>query len=194
MREASGDGKVHEGHFGFHPDSKLGRDYLDDHDWCVQYALENRKAMVAAVVESIQQFLGGNAEWEHLINRSHNHVEKFGEWYIHRKGATHAEFGMKGVIPGNMRDGSFIVRGLGNPDSLMSSSHGAGRLMSRTKAKAELDAEAFVKDMDGIVSDAGVKRLDEAPGAYKDIFEVMEQQKELVETIHVVKPILNVKG
>ena len=194
MREASGDGKVREGHFGFAPESNIGQDYLRDHDWCVQYALENRQAMITAVVESVQQFLGGAAEWEHLINRSHNHVEKFGQWYIHRKGATHAEFGMKGVIPGNMRDGSFIVRGLGNPDSLMSSSHGAGRLMSRTKAKAELNEVEFVEQMKDIVSDAGVKRLDEAPGAYKDIFEVMDQQKELVETIHLVKPILNVKG
>ncbi|GAG05307.1 unnamed protein product, partial [marine sediment metagenome] len=79
MRNASGDGKVREGHFGFHPESGIGQEYIKDHDWCVQYALENRKAMITAVVESMQQFLSGRGQWGQLINRSHNHVEKFGE-------------------------------------------------------------------------------------------------------------------
>jgi len=78
-----------------------------------------------------------------LINRNHNHAELKDNYIIHRKGATHAEKGMYGVIPGNMRDGSFIVKGKGNPDSMCSSSHGAGRVLSRRKAKETLNLEEF---------------------------------------------------
>jgi tRNA-splicing ligase RtcB len=101
---------------------------------------------------------------------------------------------MKGVIPGNMRDGSFIVVGKGNPDSLNSSSHGAGRAMSRTKAKKVINMETFRKQMSGITSKVTGSTLDEAPDAYKDIFEIMELQKDLVDITHHLKPMINVKG
>ena len=141
-----------------------------------------------------QQPLGTMLNLDKRINRNHNHAELKDGYVIHRKGATHAESGMMGVIPGNMRDGSFIVRGKGNPDSLQSSSHGAGRVLSRKKAKATLDLEEFKSETAKLVTNHTDAMLDEAPKAYKDIFEVMELQKDLVEVVDRVIPILNIKG
>ena len=140
-----------------------------------------------------------------LINRNHNHAERKlevgptgsltgRELWIHRKGATHAEDGMLGVIPGNMRDGSFIVRGKGNPASLYSSSHGAGRVLSRSAAKERLVMEDFEKTMEGIQAKVTRGTLDESPFAYKSIFEVMDNQRDLVEVVHHIRPIINIKG
>lgn len=106
----------------------------------------------------------------------------------------YAEFGMYGVIPANMRDGSFIVKGKGNPDSLCSSSHGAGRVLSRSKAKELLNFEEFKDMMEGVVTNISENTLDESPLAYKNIFEVMENQNDLVEVVDHVLPILNIKG
>jgi len=129
-----------------------------------------------------------------LINRNHNHAEEKDGLWIHRKGATHAEEGMMGVIPGNMRDGSFIVRGKGNPDSLYSSSHGAGRVLGRKAAKRELDVAEFSATMEGIKASVGENTLDESPMAYKNIFDVMNLQDDLVEVVAHIKPMINVKG
>jgi tRNA-splicing ligase RtcB len=101
---------------------------------------------------------------------------------------------MDGVIPGNMKDGSFIVRGKGNPDSLYSSSHGAGRVMGRKEAGKKLSLHQFKESMEGITARVTGGTLDEAPMAYKNIFEVMKQQKDLVDVIHHIKPIINIKG
>jgi tRNA-splicing ligase RtcB len=132
--------------------------------------------------------------WDALINRNHNHaVQKDGLW-IHRKGATHAEEGMMGVIPGNMRDGAFIVRGKGNPNSLWSSSHGAGRVMGRKQAEREVNLDQFRESMVGITAKVEQGTIDESPFAYKDIFSVMDMQKDLVEVEHHIRPIINVKG
>jgi tRNA-splicing ligase RtcB len=144
-------------------------------------------------------FCVGSFEWDKLINRNHNHAElrnhpEFGDVWVHRKGATHADEGMMGVIPGNMLDGSFIVKGKGNINSLWSSSHGAGRILGRKKAKEVLKLEDFEEVMEGILADVDEKRLDESPFAYKNIFTVMEEQKDLVEIVAHVKPIFNVKG
>ncbi|MBT4089621.1 MAG: RtcB family protein, partial [Deltaproteobacteria bacterium] len=129
-----------------------------------------------------------------LINRNHNHAEfKHGLW-IHRKGATQAENGMSGVIPGNMRDGSFIVEGLGNPDSLWSSSHGAGRILGRRKAKQQLSLDQFRETMVGIKAKVVSGTLDESPFAYKDIFQIMDSQEKMVKILHHVKPIINIKA
>jgi len=113
---------------------------------------------------------------------------------IHRKGATHADKGMYGVIPGNMKDGSFIVIGKGCEASMNSSSHGAGRVLSRRKAKDTLDLNTFHKSMEGIITNHTDGTLDEAPLAYKNIFEVMELQEDLVEVVERVTPLLNIKG
>jgi tRNA-splicing ligase RtcB len=196
MRMASGDGKAREGHFGFEDDSPSGMDYITDLNFCLQFALENRKVMMARVLREIAYCLDVAIPvgWSELINRNHNHAEHKDGLWIHRKGATHAEDGMMGVIPGNMRDGSFIVRGKGNPDALWSSSHGAGRVLGRKEAQRTLNMEQFTEAMGGVTALVTPETLDESPFAYKSIFEVMRLQGEMVETVAHVMPIINIKG
>lgn len=197
MKIASGDGKAREGHYGLDADSEEGRNYIDDLDFGLMFALDNRRTMLDRIEKAIQHVgLKGSLEWNSLINRNHNHAEyKDGLW-IHRKGATHAEKGMLGVIPGNMRDGSFIVEGKGNPDSLCSSSHGAGRVLSRKAAKEQLKLEDFTSTMqsNSIQAKVDSSTLDESPFAYKNIFDVMNMQKDLVHVLRHIKPMINIKG
>jgi tRNA-splicing ligase RtcB len=195
MRIASGDGTAREGHFGLDASSDNGKNYINDLAFCLAFALENRKQMIDRIVDSISDHVKANGcDYNDLINRNHNHAElRDGKW-IHRKGATHAELGMMGVIPGNMRDGSFIVRGKGNPDALYSSSHGAGRVLGRKKAQATLNMEDFKISMNGITAKVCEDTLDESAFAYKDIFDVMRLQSELVDVVAHVKPIINIKG
>lgn len=184
----------YEGHYGFELDSEWGKSYLNDMNEALQFALDNRELMINNIVKCMSKIFG-NVETSRFINRNHNHAEIVDEEYvIHRKGATHAEFGMLGVIPGNMRDGSFIVKGKGNVDSLASSSHGAGRVLSRRAAKDLLNVTDFHNAMIGIVTNHSDDTIDEAPDAYKNIFEVMDLQKDLVEVIDRIKPVLNIKG
>lgn len=189
MRMASPDGKCREGHYGLDVTSKEGMDYIKDMNFCLEFAYENRFVMM----KKIRSILGDPPVLT-TINRHHNHAELVDGLWIHRKGATHADEGLMGVIPGNMRDGSFVVRGKGNSDSLSSSSHGAGRVLGRKKAKKTLDIKEFSDTMDGIIANVSEDTLDESPMAYKDIFEVMELQKDLVDVVTHIKPILNVKG
>lgn len=196
MRIAGG-GRPREGHFALAEDSGEGRAYIRDLEFCLAYALENRQGMVGRIEAAVRDVIGaGEVEWGTAINRNHNHAERRGGLWIHRKGATHAEAGMMGVIPGNMRDGSFIVRGKGNPEALCSSSHGAGRVMGRAEAKRRLDMGEFRREMEahGIAARVENATLDEAPAAYKDIFAVMAMQRDLVEVLHHIRPIINVKG
>lgn len=197
MKTAHPDGKCKEGHFGLDVNSEEGKNYIQDLNWCLDYALENRKEMMKRVANCILESLDISCfevDFFDLINRNHNHaVERDGLW-IHRKGATHAEEGMMGVIPGNMRDGSFIVRGKGNPDSLYSSSHGAGRVLGRKEAKRVLDIEKFKEQMSGVCALVEEKTLDESPDAYKNIFDVMKCQSDLVEVVAHITPIINIKG
>lgn len=194
MRIASGDRKAREGHFGFEVDSENGQNYIKDLNFCLALALENRREIMRRIVSVLDSVAIGDPHWSDLINRNHNHAEQKDGLWIHRKGATHAEVGMMGVIPGNMRDGSFIVRGKGNPDALWSSSHGAGRVLGRKEAKRTLNMESFAETMAGVVALVTDETLDESPFAYKDIFSVMAQQSNMVETIAHVRPILNIKG
>lgn len=195
MKLASNSNKAKEGHYFFTQDSELGQKYINDLNWCLEYALENRKEMIRRVEGVVSKLAGGKGDWDNnFINRNHNHAEFNGQYWIHRKGATHAELGMRGVIPGNMRDGSFIVTGKGNADSLCSSSHGAGRVLGRKEAKRTLDVNEFAKEMEGITARVGEGTLDESPFAYKNIFEVMELQKDLVDVDAYVKPLINIKG
>jgi len=178
-----------EGHYSLDIKSKEGQDYIKDMNCALDYALANRKAMI----DIVKDFLGQPDELM-FINRHHNHAEITKDGYvIHRKGATHAEDGMLGVIPGNMKDGSFVVVGKGCKESMNSSSHGAGRVLSRRRAKDELDLEQFHKDMEGIVTNHTDATIDESPRAYKNIFEVIELQKDLVEVIDHVVPFFNIK-
>lgn len=188
------EGKVAEGAYGFNVETPPGLAYIRDMNTCLAFALENRRQMITLIVAAMNKLCKGEADnW--FINRTHNHAESKDKiHWIHRKGATHAEKDMLGVVPGNMIDGSFIVKGKGCEESLNSSSHGAGRILSRKKAKFLLDLEeerSYIGDIATEIDSAG---LDEAKGAYKDIFEVMELQKDLVEVVSYIKPIINVKG
>lgn len=196
MKAASGTGKAAEGFYGLSVDSRDGLDYITDMNFCLQFALQNRMSMVHGIEEVLRKHLTGKLLWGDLINRNHNHAEKSDGLWVHRKGATHAELGMLGVIPGNMLAGTYIVVGNGCEDSLCSSSHGAGRVMSRAAAKANLSLDDFTAQMAkaGIVANVSAGTLDEAPGAYKDITNVMSLQKETVATIAHLFPIINVKG
>jgi tRNA-splicing ligase RtcB len=195
MKVASSSDKAREGHFPLAVGSDQGKAYMNDLSYALDYALLNRKLMIARVLGAMNYYVDGEGRWDMLINRNHNHAELLPNMeVIHRKGATHAEDGMMGVIPGNMRDGSFIVRGKGNPESMSSSSHGAGRVLSRSKAKEEVSMEEFKESMDGITACVHEGTLDESPMAYKNIFEVMEQQADLVDVVARVKPLINVKG
>ena len=196
MRLASNSEKAIEGHFGLRTDSEIGKDYIIDLNFCLEFALENRKGMLKRVLEAISKFVPNDIEIVEgdIINRNHNHAEYKNELWIHRKGATHADLGMRGVIPGNMRDGSFVVCGKGNEKSMCSSSHGAGRVMGRKEATRKLNIEDFEKSMEGIVARVNKDTLDESPMAYKNIFDVMEMQKDLVDVVCHLKPLINIKG
>ena len=194
MKLASGDGKAREGHYWFSADSDNGKDYIMDLHFCQEFALKNREEIVNRTLGQISHYCGGERKTGELINRNHNHAELKNGWWIHRKGATQAELGMLGVIPGNMRDGSFIVEGKGNPESLWSSSHGAGRMLSRSEAKRVIDIDDFRSTMGDVVCKAEEGTIDESPFAYKNIFEVMNLQKDLVEIKNHIKPIINIKA
>ncbi|PLY05068.1 MAG: RtcB family protein [Arcobacter sp.] len=189
-----------EGTWELNPNSQLGKDYIKDQNFALEYALENRKKMINVIHNILNSTLNSNSKIDYedekkFINRNHNHVqfnESTKEW-IHRKGATDAQKNMTGVIPGNMRDGSFIIIGKGCNDSLNSSSHGAGRVMSRKKAKTNINMQEFKDSMKGIKGTIDENTIDEAPFAYKDIFEVMKLQEDLVEIIDHVKVLINIK-
>ena len=178
-----------EGQYLFHVNSKEAKAYINDMQYCLEYALLNRKYMIREIVN----ILGNPSELE-FINKNHNHAEFVDGLWIHRKGATQASLGMLGVIPGNMRDGSFIVRGKGNKDSLYSSSHGAGRVLSRKQAQATLSMIIFSSEMCDVIAKVDLDTLDESPMAYKNIFDIMELQKDLVDVIDHIVPLINIKG
>lgn len=189
-----------KGIHGLEVNSALGQAYITDLNYALAFALENRKRMIEVIVNQMNQILNAQDPFAYqdeirFINRNHNHAEyepEIGQW-IHRKGATHAKKGMRGVIPGNMCDGSFVVIGKGNAASLESSSHGAGRVMSRMKAKSLLQMEQFKNSMQGITGTVDENTIDESPFAYKNIFEVMDLQDDLVEVVEHIKVLINVK-
>lgn len=164
--------------------------YMADQQWCIRYALENRCTMLRL----LEKKLGIAFDWDTLINKVHNMATEEAGGVLHRKGATSANLGELGVIPGNMRDGSAIVKGTGNEESLMSCSHGAGRAYGRGAAKRELSLETFEKDMENVYCRVDEASLDESPAAYKNFFNVLEEQQELCTVEAMLKPIVNVKG
>jgi|SRR3990167_1067386 len=174
-------------------------DYWEAVRWCQQFASANRQCMLAAVYEALGTTLGRPVcESERAINCHHNYVareEHYGEnVWVTRKGAVRAGFGDLGIIPGSMGARSYITRGLGNPESFCSSSHGAGRVMSRAAAKSQISLEQHADAVRGVECrlDAGV--IDETPAAYKNIDAVMAAQADLVEIVHTLKGVLCVKG
>jgi len=186
-------------------DSEEGQAYIREMNYAVEFALANRKLMMDRIMNIVRYVAGYNKDtdvsFDEMINIAHNYASQenhFGQnVWVHRKGATLAREGIIGIIPGSMGTHSYIVRGKGNPDSFESCSHGAGRLMSRTKARNELDLEAEKKLLDdqGIIHGIRSKNdLDEAPSAYKSIDKVMENQKDLVEVLVELTPLAVIKG
>jgi len=182
-------------------ESREGHDYLEDMQYCVDFALANRKLMVDRALICICDAVDDEVIPSEFINVAHNYAtmeNHFGKnVMIHRKGATSARAGQLGIIPGSQGTASYIVQGKGEPESFMSCSHGAGRKMSRTRAQAELDLEGQQKILDDIGVVHGmrsVKDLDEAPGAYKDLSVVMGNQADLVDVIVELKSLAVIKG
>ncbi|NET44029.1 RtcB family protein [Okeania sp. SIO2B3] len=174
--------------------------YWRDLQWAQNYARFNRDVMMARFKRIVEKHLVGGKPTKPLLNVNchHNYAEKevhFGEEvYVTRKGAVRAQEEDYGIIPGSMGAKSFIVKGKGNHESYCSCSHGAGRLMSRTKAKKSFSVDDLVKQTEGVEcrKDGGV--IDEIPGAYKSIEEVMNQQTDLVEVVASLKQVVCVKG
>ena len=190
------------------PDENLayfseGTDHFDDYveavGWAQDFAALNRRTMMANVIAALRSQVAKPFEAElEAVNCHHNYVTRenhFGEnVLVTRKGAVRAAKGILGIIPGSMGAKSFIVRGLGNPESFDSCSHGAGRIMSRTAAKKLVTLDEHIRDTEGVEcrKDAGV--IDETPKAYKPIEAVMAAQADLVEIVHTLKQVVCVKG
>ena len=178
-------------------------EYREDLEWCQQYAWQNRRIMMERLLRQLAYALGLEGDAGHLgitmaVDCHHNYVadeRHYGEKVlVTRKGAIRAAKGELGIIPGSMGTGSFIVRGLGNPEAFESAPHGAGRKMSRGEAKRRFSCEDLARQTEGIEcrKDAGV--VDEIPGAYKPIGEVIEKSSDLVEVVARLKQIVCVKG
>ena len=179
-------------------DTENGQAYIALMNFCMDFSFLNRECMFRQVVKALRKTLGNEPEMEESINIHHNYAaleEHYGEKvWLHRKGATLAAAGTLGIIPGSMGTASYIVRGKGSKESFASCSHGAGRVSSRTDAKRKFSMENFRQAMDGIVFDCRPGLLDESPMAYKDISVVMEEQKDLVDIVHSLRPLAVEKG
>lgn len=176
------------------------RQYWAEMQYCVDFALCNRMLMMQRIQEVIRESFP-RCTFEPMINIAHNYAaweNHFGHNVIvHRKGAVRARAGEVGIIPGSMGSSSYIVEGLGCDESFMSSSHGAGRQMSRTEAINTLSLQDEIKHMDDLKIVHGLRSqrdLDEAPSAYKDIDTVMANQSDLVRIVTKLRPIAVIKG
>jgi tRNA-splicing ligase RtcB len=178
-------------------DTDEGREYYDAMSFCLRFARANRALMMKRMLEIVSDITGAEMLDELDIHHNYAAIEHhYGKnVLVHRKGATKAGKGQRGIIPGSMGTSSYIVTGLGNPESFESCSHGAGRKMGRKEASRSLDLKEEQEKMKGIVHGLrSVKELDEAPGAYKDIDSVMENQKDLVEIVVKLEPLAVIKG
>ncbi len=173
-------------------------DYVEAVGWAQDYARANRDEMMALVLEAMRRHLPAFSETGTAVNCHHNYVQRERHYgadvWLTRKGAIRAGAGELGIIPGSMGARSYIVRGRGAVESFHSCAHGAGRRMSRNAAQKCFSVEDLEKQTHGVIcrKDKGV--LDEIPGAYKNIDEVMANQSDLVEVVHTLKQVLCVKG
>ncbi|HEY0254607.1 MAG TPA: RtcB family protein [Kofleriaceae bacterium] len=179
--------------------SELFEDYVMGVEWAQDYARTNRELMMKATINALRTV--GLPEFEaHLeaINCHHNYISRekhYGEsCIVTRKGAVRARAGELGIIPGSMGAKSFIVRGKGNPESFDSCSHGAGRSMSRTKARKTFSVVDHMAATEGVECRKDLDVIDETPGAYKAIDDVMAAQADLVEIVYTLKQVVCVKG
>jgi tRNA-splicing ligase RtcB (3'-phosphate/5'-hydroxy nucleic acid ligase) len=173
--------------------------YIADMLWAQDYAAGNREAMLDTVLGQIAGWLGRGFEVRQRINCHHNYTEREHHQgrnvWLTRKGAIRAREGDLGVIPGSMGTRSYIVRGLGSQASYQSCSHGAGRRMSRGQARRQLDEAGLVEAMAGKAWNGDARGLiDEDPRAYKDVDQVMADQRDLVAVEHTLTQVLNYKG
>ena len=173
-------------------------DYIEAVHWAQEYAMQNRRSMLDLVLAALQRHFPAFTVKTEVVNCHHNYVAQehhYGEnVLVTRKGAIRAREGDLGIVPGSMGSRSYIVRGKGNPESFCSSAHGAGRRMSRTAATNHFTENDLIAQTSGVIcrKDKGV--LDEIPGAYKDIDQVMRNQEDLTEILHTLKQVLCVKG
>ena len=173
-------------------------DYLEAVHWAQEYAMQNRTSMLELVLAALQRHLPPFTVTTEAVNCHHNYVAQehhYGEnVWVTRKGAIRAREGDLGIVPGSMGARSFIVRGLGNPESFCSSAHGAGRKMSRTAAEKQFTVADMVAQTQGVICRKDKDVIDEIPGAYKDIDQVMANQADLTEILHTLKQVVCVKG
>lgn len=174
-------------------------DYMNAVSWAQNYAFKNREIMMEVVIAAMRRHVEKPfVITQEAINCHHNYVERenhFGQnLWITRKGAIRARQGDLGIIPGSMGQRSYIVCGKGHHPAYCSCSHGAGRVMSRTEARKRFTLDDLKAQTSGVECRKDDAVLDEIPGAYKNIDEVMENQKDLVDVLHVLKQVMCVKG
>ena len=185
---------------GIDAESPAGQAYLADAAWAVEYAGQNRLAIIAAVERLFGELFGVEANRQTLIHSNHNHVRRESHdgqnYWVHRKGALSAAADEPGVIPGSMGTASFHVVGRGDQEALCSSSHGAGRALSRAEGAKKINVRRLEREMHGVWFDhrhAAMLR-DEAPSVYKDIHAVMRAQRDLTKIERTLRPLLSYKG
>lgn len=181
-----------------------GSDHFDDYvaavEWAQDYAKTNRELMMQAIVDAVKTsgLVPAFDAAVEAVNCHHNYVSREHHYgadvFVTRKGAVRARKGDLGIIPGSMGARSYIVRGLGNPESFESCSHGAGRVMSRTEAKRRFTVEDHIRATAGIECRKDAAVIDETPAAYKPIDAVMYAQRDLVEVAYTLRQVVCVKG
>jgi tRNA-splicing ligase RtcB len=180
--------------------TEAGAAYLHDVAWARKYASANRLAMAHCVADIVAKLINARAQWRTLVNIDHNHValESHDDQilWVHRKGAMLAPNGATGLLPGSMGTLSFHIEGRGEPRSMNSSAHGAGRALSRESARRVVTEREVHRQMQGVWFDYRMARVlrEEAPGAYKDVRAVLRAQRELVKITRTLRPVLNYKG
>jgi tRNA-splicing ligase RtcB len=182
----------------FSEGSVLFDDYVAAVSWAQEYAAQNRQQMMDMVMTVLRRALPGFQLTKMAINCHHNYVQRethYGrELLVTRKGAVRAGLGEYGIIPGSMGAKSYIVRGLGNEESFCSCSHGAGRVMSRNQARAQITRKQHREATAHVECRKDKDVIDESPAAYKPIDQVMAAQRDLVEIVHTLRQVVCVKG
>jgi tRNA-splicing ligase RtcB len=179
--------------------SEYFADYVQAVSWAQEYAFVNRQIMMDNAIAALKKTVKKSFKiTEEAINCHHNYISKEThfdkEVYVSRKGAIRVRKDELGIIPGSMGTKSYIVRGKGNADSFNSCSHGAGRVMSRTAAKQNISLEDHRKATDGVFCRKDKSVIDESPAAYKDIDQVIEAQKDIIDIVHTLKQVVCIKG
>jgi tRNA-splicing ligase RtcB (3'-phosphate/5'-hydroxy nucleic acid ligase) len=193
LRAAEGTGGA------LHADSESGQACLSDLEWAFSFARENRSELLRRAAEVVTQLTGQQPDQASHLDVHHNFVrseEHFGRrLWVHRKGAISAARGERALIPGSMGTASYLVEGLGAPASFSSASHGAGRVLTRREAREQLRGDRFVQSMRRVIFDGRRPGLiEEAPAAYRDIAEVLEDEVDLVAPRIRLEPIAVLKG